>query len=237
MHFCFREAPGSLCEPSGEGLGKLCRSLWMELKGSWEASGEAPGVGLGKLCCSLLEGSKGYWEALWEGPEKLWRSLLGRVEGLLGGSCGAGPTAFWESIAWQRVEYATFTWHILSCFEQHPVQGLYATCPLLLEGSEGSGEDSGGLVFVICCNTLGSRGRRNSRTFISPNHDCLENHLIERDTDLEKISSSNILFERSSFAFCPSLTIRSGSRDIASYAVLFEIVLLIPQRKDRRLKR
>ena len=95
----------------------------MELKGSWEAPGEAPGVGLGKLCCSLLEGAKGYWEALWEGPEKLWRSLLGRVEGLLGGSCGAGPTAFWESIAWQRVEYATFTWHILSCFEQHPVQG------------------------------------------------------------------------------------------------------------------
>ena len=66
MNFCFREAPGSLCEPSGEGLGKLCRSLWMELKGSWEAPGEASGVGLGKLCCSLLDGSKGYWEALWE---------------------------------------------------------------------------------------------------------------------------------------------------------------------------
>ena len=123
LHFCFREAPGSLCEPSGEGLGKLCRSLWMELKGSWEAPGEAPGVGLGKLCCSLLEGTKGYWEALWEDPEKLWRSLLERVAGLLGGSCGAGPTAFWERIAWQRVEYATCTWHILSCFEQHPCKG------------------------------------------------------------------------------------------------------------------
>ena len=74
------EAPGSLCEPSGEGSGKLSRSLWEVLKGSWETPGEAPGVGLGKPCRSLLEGSNGYWEALWEGPAKLWRSLLGRVE-------------------------------------------------------------------------------------------------------------------------------------------------------------
>ena len=74
MHFYFREAPGSLCEPSGEGSGKLSRSLWEVLPG------EAPGVGFGKLCRSLLEGSKCYWEALWEGPAKLRRSLLGRVE-------------------------------------------------------------------------------------------------------------------------------------------------------------
>ena len=63
-------------------------------------------------------------------------------------------------------------------------------------------------MFVVCCNTLGSRGRRNSRTFISPNHDFLENHPIGRNTDLENISSFNILFERSSLAFCSSLTIR-----------------------------
>ena len=110
-------------------------------------------------------------------------------------------------------------------------------CPSLLEGSKGSGGDSGGLVFVVCCNTLGSRGRRNSRTFISPNHDLLENHPIERITDLENISSSNILFERSSLAFCSNLTMRSGSREIASYAVLFEIVLLIPQSEKKKIEK
>ena len=90
-------------------------------------------------------------------------------------------------------------------------------------GVEGFGGDSGGLVFVVCGNTLGSRGRRNSRTFISPNHDFLENHPIGRNTDLENISSPNILFERSSLAFCSSLTIRSGSREIASYAICLRL--------------
>ena len=71
--------------------------------------------------------------------------------------------------------------------------------------------------------TRSAQGVGEIQEIIFPNHDLLENHPIERITDLKNISSSNILFERPSLAFCSNLAMRSGSREIASYAVLFEM--------------
>ena len=73
-----REAPGMLWELSGEGLGKLCRSLFEILKGSWEIPGGLLGKVLGSYAACCWKGRKAIG-----GLEKLWRSLLEVSEGSL----------------------------------------------------------------------------------------------------------------------------------------------------------